>query len=214
MDQHSTQFQSLTQAFYLLHQGQPQGRVFILNHGFMSNNERMWRRFIHRLPPEANVLAANGPYPIPQKDGEGWKVGYSWFFYDNTTNRYLIDYSICKDFIKNLCQQLGFVDNPKTIIGFSQGGYAAPHMAESLSRVDHVIGIGCRFNIQNPQWPDNLVIEAVHGQEDDVVEWPGAEKSFLALPKSHQGRIKSFKGVAHKPSEEMLDCVAQWAINN
>ncbi len=211
MEQQTAKFQSLTQANFLLKKSKKHdARLIILNHGFMSNNEKMWSRLIDQLPEDCHVLAANGPFPIPVKQDNHWKVGYSWFFYNNFKQSYFIGYDVCQDFMKNLCQHLGFHSHKKTIIGYSQGGYAAPHMAETLENVDHVIGIGCRFKINDPQWSSDLLIEAVHGEDDDVVEWSGAQESFAKLPPHHQGRIQGFAGVGHKPSQEMLETVGDW----
>ena len=210
-DQNVAKFQSLVQATYLLRRSDnPEARLVVLNHGFNSNNEVMWKRLINHLPSDCHVLAANAPYPMPTRDGESWKMGYSWFFYNNITDTFFVGYDVPTDYMKNLCQHLGFANNRKTLIGFSQGGYASPHMAEALQNVDHVIGIGCRFRIKNPQWPDGLKIEAVHGENDNTVELAGAEESFKALPDRNRGRFETFAGVGHRPSPEMLEKVGLW----
>ncbi len=211
MQQEIIQFQSLTQCSYLLQKSdQPHSRLYILNHGFMANNEIIWRRLIDQIPEHSHVLAANAPFPIPTRHDQSWKVGYSWFFYDNFNDKFLIGYDICKDFIGNLCQHLGYSENKKTIVGYSQGGYAAAHMAESLKNVDHIVGIGCRFRIKSPRWPKGLMVDAVHGEADDVVEWSGAQESFSLLPEQHKGNLTSLPGVGHKPTPEMLTQVGEW----
>ena len=110
---------SLSPASYMLQKGDPDGRLIILCHGFMSTNQRMWDRFQPRLPKDVNILAPNSPFPIPVKEEQGWKVGYSWFFYDNFKNHYFVGYDICKAYIKSLVEELGFAHNKKTIVGFS-----------------------------------------------------------------------------------------------
>lgn len=206
------QFNSLVQTQYLFKEGHPNSRLIILNHGYMSTNLRIWNRFIDRLPEDLNVVAPNGPYPIPTRDGDGWKVGYSWFFYDNATEEFLVGYDIPKDFMKNFVQTLGFENHKKTIIGFSQGGYASVHMAESLKNLDHVIGIGCQFKIKSPRWTEDLRVDALHGESDDIVSIEGARKFFGELPEQNRGHFESFPGVGHKPSVEMLDRATQWVV--
>ena len=208
------QFNSLTQANYLFREGDPSRPLFIINHGFMSTNTRMWDRFASRIPQEYSILAPNGPFPVPLKEEKGWKVGYSWFFYDNITKEFLVDYSICKDYLANLVDALNLSSQPKTIIGFSQGGYASVHMAEKTKNVNHVIGMGCQFKINNPQWPKNLRVDAVHGEADDVVSPKLAEKFFSQLPSINKGKFKTFPEVGHKPSTEMLDLVVEWALEH
>ncbi len=207
------QFQSLTQGHYLINKEEfasPKEPIYILLHGFMSTPQKMWERFADRLPEESIVLAPAGPFPLPQREDKSWKVGYSWFFYDNFKDEYFVDYDICQDYIKNLLRKLGLHDHPKTIIGFSQGGYSAVHMAEVLTNVQHVIGMGCRFKIKDPKFSENLVVEAVHGELDDIVEVQGAIESFKNIPENNRGRFKSFKEARHKPTEEMIKTVVQW----
>ena len=203
-------FQSLTQASYLLRKKEDKSRVYILCHGFMSKAQWMWHRFIHLLPEDSTVLAVNAPFPIPKRVGEEWKVSYSWYFYDNFEDSFLVDYSICSDFLKNLIINLGLANNPKTIIGFSQGGYASPHVAQELKGVDHIVGIGCRFKVSKPRWNESLRIDGIHGEEDEVVDCSGAEESFLKIPEHHRGHFLKYQGVGHLPSEEMLLKVRDW----
>jgi predicted esterase len=211
MKQQSLLLQSLHQAQFRLQKGPDEsGRLYILNHGYNSSNESVWKMLIDKIPPGSHVLASNAPYPIPTRNDDGWQVGYSWFFYNNFTDSYLIGYDICKDFIKKLCEALGFANNPKTLVGFSQGGYAAPHMATHLRHVDHVIGIGCRFRHHDLPWPENLKLEAVHGEEDHLVECQGAYNSFQKIPETYRGRWHSFPGVGHWPSPEMLKLIGHW----
>ena len=122
-NQQVAKFQSLTQAGYLLRRAKdPEARLVILNHGFNSSNKKMWDRCADKIPQDCHLLAANGPFPLPVRKDQAWHVGYSWFFYDNFKNEFFVGYDVPKDFIKNLCNHLGFEDNKKTIIGFSQGG--------------------------------------------------------------------------------------------
>ena len=58
----------------------------------------------------------------------------------------------------NLIKHLDLEDTQKSIIGFSQGGYASPYITENLKNVKHVVGMGCRFksfpNIEHAPNPD------------------------------------------------------------
>ncbi len=205
------QFQSLTQARYLLKGDiHKNNRVYILNHGFMSTPQKMMDRFEKRLPEESLILAPCGPFPVPVKEENGWRVGYSWYFYDDVNDEYLINYDICQNYMSHLLKEIGLADHKKTIIGFSQGGYSAVHMVEALEHVTHLIGIGCRFKIDQPQFSDNLLVEALHGEDDNTVGIKGARESFLNIPEKNRGRFQGFEGVTHRPSGLLLDTAILW----
>lgn len=206
--------QCLTKAHYLLQKGDPEARVYILFHGYTENAEVMWRRFQKRFPENTNIISLSGPFPIPKKVGEGYVMGFSWYFYDFKTGTYFIHYDVCTDYVTKVVNALGFKENKKTLIGFSQGGYAIPHLAEKLENTDHLIGLGCQFIIENPQWPEGLKLDALHGDQDQSVELARAQKLFAQLPEKHQGEFEIFPGVAHGPSNEMLHSATQKAVTH
>ena len=208
--ENKAQFNSLTQASYYLRATEPQARLYILLHGYMSKAEKMIGQFKDRLPSTANLLIPNGPFPIPIKRTDGYSVGYSWNFFNSKDSTYLVGNEICSDYLKNLVGHLGFVHNPKTVIGFSQGGYVSVHVAKSLRAVDHIIGIGCQFKIDQPNWHEPLLIEGIHGNEDEIVDLKLAQEKFHEIPQKFKGRFEVLNS-KHKPSEEVLNLAGQWA---
>lgn len=208
------QFQSLTQARYLYRPGKNKDKVIVLLHGYRSNAFRMWSWFEKRIPEEWSLLAPQGPFPLPEPQGNGFRLGYSWYFFDGKSNKFHTNYEIPKSYLVNLMKQLGFENSQKSLIGFSQGGYATVQMFPELKNVQHIVGVGCSFNIDNPNFPKELKVEAVHGAKDPIVELDKTVMKFHHLPRENKGRFQIFDGVGHKPSDEMLDTAAQWVLQN
>ena len=203
--------QSLVKSRYLIRKGTSQGHIFVLLHGFMSGAESMWNRFEARLPKESTVISLYAPYPVPVKKGQDYEVGYSWYFFDREKSQYLVGYDVCQDYVSKTLESLGYADTKKTLIGYSQGGYASVHIAEKLKNVAHIIGLSCVFKIDEPCWQGQPRVDALHGEKDDIVALSGALSAFEKLPEKHKGTFKSFKAVKHKPTEEMLDLASEWA---
>lgn len=201
-----------TKASFLLREKEQKDHLYILLHGYMSNAQRMWNRFSERFPRDTNLLAINGPYPIPIKKDEGYIMSYSWYFFDPIEKKYFISYDVCTDYTYNVTAQLGYEQSSKTLIGFSQGGYASVHIAKKLLNVQRIIGIGCAFVTDQPTWRGNMQVHALHGEEDDIVSLQHSKEHFDKLPSSNRGVYETFPGVKHKPSDEMLDRAVQLAL--
>jgi predicted esterase len=97
-------------------------------------------------------------------------AGYSWYFYNPETDEYLLDMQSSLEFLAGLLKHLGFATTPTTVIGFSQGGYLAPFLAQRSSAIDHVIGMGCEFldeELAIQGIPKHVRMDALHGARDD-----------------------------------------------
>lgn len=165
-------------------------RLYLLLHGFGQTAWSLWKRLEPALPAAAAVLSPNAPFPMPRRvpasggrkgpessdEGE-WVVGFSWYFYNPDTDEYFIDMEIGVHFLQELVRKLGLESVPMTVIGFSQGGYLAPFLAQALSNVDHVVGIGCQFLVEELSLPVRFRLDAIHGERDERVS-PELAKAY------------------------------------
>lgn len=166
---------------YFLHLPNDAKRLVVLLHGYEQSGEKMMEKLKGVIPEDAAVLAPNGPFPLPRRTESGYRIGYSWYFWNPITDEYYIDMEIAVGFIQGLIEELALPDLPITLIGFSQGGYLAPFIAQALSRVDHVIGLGCEFLADEMEHPVRYRMDSVHGALDDVVSCENAKKSHQEL---------------------------------
>jgi predicted esterase len=185
-------------------------RVFVLLHGYTQSYHAIFPKLDPVLPRDCAVVALNAPFPIPQKleDGSGYRAGYSWYFYDDKKDEYLIDMSIGIAFVAAALRELGLADLPKTLIGFSQGGYLAPFAAPALGSVDQVIAVGARYVDEELREVPGFRLDAVHGELDSVVGMAASRESWERLrDRGARGEYRVVSGEGHRMSKGVIEAV-------
>lgn len=147
------------------------GPLLIFLHGYAQNANSFYNDVKSALPAECAFLFPNGPFPMPGQTRTIDDLGYAWYFYDAPSDQYYIPYTIPAGLLKSLIEQLGQIDREKIIIGFSQGGYLAPFLAEVLTRVKHVVSINSSFRNDFMQQTNNeFLVHAINGADDNLVD--------------------------------------------
>jgi predicted esterase len=184
----------------------PKGsQLVILLHGFGQTAEKIFSLLGPSLPKDACVLALNGFFPMPQRIDNKYTVGFAWYFYDNFTDEYLVDEKPASVAIQSLVDELGFKGKKKVIVGYSQGGYLAPFAAERLKNVEKVVGISCQFLKDEIKTP-NYLLDAIHGENDEVVDATIARKLHGELiKKGVKGTFTLVKNEGHKLTTSLLE---------
>jgi predicted esterase len=158
-------------------------RVILLLHGYGEKAQKIFKRLIEYLPEDSLVIAPNGPFPLPVKTEDGYKLSFAWYFFDPIKDKFFIDYELPSELLKNFYQKLELPNLPLTIIGYSQGGYLAPLVGAKIPQTNHVIGINCRFRYDKLGQDINFKLDGIHGKSDDVVDPIRALESFEILKK-------------------------------
>lgn len=192
----------------------------LLLHGFNERAQRIYRKTIEAIPENLTLVVPNAPFPMPRRvhdsAGDFYKVGYAWYFYDDLKDQFLIDYSYPSDWLKSLLKSLSLENRPMTIIGYSQGGYLAPFVAQACQNTQKVIGINCRFRDDMlKQNPPAYPLYALHGDQDDKVCPIRAKASFENL-KAHgyQGDFKLITGNGHEINQAVCSELKQLIISH
>jgi predicted esterase len=193
-------FQSSWVADYLLRAPEKPTRLIVLLHGFAQRGEWIYRKLEPHLPADAVVIAPCAPFPlprVPRVEGEKLELGYSWYFYDARVDEYLIDMRVGVDFVFHLLeyvvQHLGLDQLPTDLIGFSQGGYLAPHLATRLPNCQRVIGIACEFLVDEMEFPVHFRMDQIQGEADEVTMPMKAKLAHDRL--RERGVVGEFHGV-------------------
>ena len=161
-------FQSFAELKGIVRRVERPGQVILLLHGLGERGKRIYRKLISSLPSDALILAPNAPFPIPRKEGQS-NYGYSWYFYDKVQQEYFISQDLAKYWLRDLLKLENPQGLPVSIIGFSQGGYLAPVVAQEIPETKLIIGLSCEFRANLiPQKPTFKLI-ALHGKNDEVV---------------------------------------------
>jgi predicted esterase len=168
--------------------------VFVLLHGYGESGPTLFRRIKGQFSTEATILAPNGPLMIPHPTEGELTLKYAWYFFDPKNPRYLTDPKYSLFYLLELLEDLELIDRDIHIIGYSQGGYMAPYLGRHLKNCLQVLGINCRF--KNPFIGDEMpfLINAIHGKEDEVVDFEESRKTFHDL-KNKYGVEGEFYGV-------------------
>lgn len=182
------------------------GPVYICLHGYAQSGESFYELIKSSLPKNATILIPNGPYPLPGKARTIESLGFAWYFYDTKNSTYYVPYEIPANIIKDLIGDLGLADRRKIIVGYSQGGYLAPFLAQELSFIDQVICINSSFrpDLMQPGKQD-FVVHAINGADDDMVDPIEAQKKHELLSKlNRQGEFTLLKDTNHRINGEIL----------
>ena len=175
---------------FILRRPSNASRRYLLLHGYAERGEKMFNRVASIIPPEGEIIAPDGPFPLPgrfplnpqtQRGEQQFIKSFAWYFYDRATGRFFIDYTVPARLLGNLMKCLE--DLPLTIVGYSQGGYLSLFAAGEIPGCDHIIGI-------NGSWRDdklpsalplNLRIDSINGAGDDIVDPRKAQEAHRRL---------------------------------
>ncbi len=183
-------------------------QLFILLHGYMQSGKHIARQLEDALPSDAEVLAINGPFPIPRKSEEGLKLGYSWYFYNPKTDELVIDMKTSIEFIKGAIAALGFESLPKTLVGYSQGGYLAPFVARELSHVSRLIALNAEVLDDELEGQLGFRVDSIHGAKDEIVDPKKSRERHARLKaRGVQGEFVELPESGHQITEEMMSAL-------
>jgi predicted esterase len=155
--------------------------LVLMFHGFADSAKSLLKRAFDEIPNDVEILAINGPFPIPQKKENKWLHAYAWYFLDFETREVHIHPNVGVSAVHNLLVHLGFENRPKIIIGYSQGGFFIPYLIKSLKNIKQIFSVGCYYRVE--EYPSNqkIKIDALHGAQDNVVSFEQAEQTFAQL---------------------------------
>jgi predicted esterase len=134
------------------------------------------------FPDDVALLAPNGPFPVPQRKPDGsYRVGCAWYFYDPKVDQYYIDMEAALTLLEALTRERNATGAPLHLVGYSQGGYLAPFVAERLPGVRRLVGMAADFLVDEVTLAPGLPVDWILGLDDEVVEAPGVRAHLADL---------------------------------
>ncbi len=190
---------------YLLQDNQ-KGPLIICLHGYGQSAEDFFKLIEPAIPQNATLLIPNGPYPLPGKARTIESLGFAWYFYDSKSKEYYVPYKIPANLIKDLINSLDLAYRKKIIIGYSQGGYLAPFLAQELNMVEKVICLNSSFRPDLMKKTESeFLVHAINGEDDDMVNPIEAKKKHEGLAKLGRcGEFNLIKDTNHRINKDML----------
>ena len=204
IDPCSTQiFSEIPVTYFHLNTGKDKP-LLIFFHGYSDSAQAFLRRSFPDLDADYEILAINGLFPVPQKKDNVWKQAFAWYFADFSSNSILIHPQVAAKAVSQLIESLGLNEREKILIGFSQGGFFLPFIFPQLRNVKHLIAIGAAYREQDYSTNLPAPLDALHGDEDEIINIDQAQKSFIALVRSRnpKGQFLRFKGLGHTMNDE------------
>ena len=175
-------------------------RVYVLLHG-MGNDalfmEEKIGKKIREYRKDDITLSLDAPFPIkhPKKN----QYGKAWYFYNSETSEYLITQDYPTSLIICLLKELKLDQSNITFIGYSQGGYLAPFVAQELSSCKRIITIAACIRHEYLNKALNFKIDCIHGEYDTIVDYKNAKESHTqSLKKSLGGDFHTIKNEHHR----------------
>ena len=196
--------------YYLREAKGPPRELVVLLHGYSESGSRILHKLQDAVSADCAILAPNGPFPLPERTEHGYKLGFAWYMYDPASKEYFIDMRPGITFLQQGLSQLGFTSIPKRLIGFSQGGYLAPIIAQSLLNVKQVIGIASEFlkDEMDPEIP--FRVDGIFGELDLVVTPAESEATHRCLTQAGvRGSFQIVPGLGHKIDGEVVKRVSE-----
>ncbi len=168
----------------------PKALILFL-HGYTDHSGSFLKRLFPDSWPsvfeDTAILAPNGPFPVPVRSEDGWREAYSWYFYDDKLAKMVISPETATLGCEQLLLKLGYESTPTIIVGFSQGGYLAPHLASRLKSVREIIGVGTGYREDYYPAKSPWRLTGIHGTEDDVFPVAAARQNYARVLRNTQG---------------------------
>lgn len=182
------------------------GPLLIFLHGYAQNGNSFYKDIKDALPEDCAVLIPNGPFPMPGQTRTIDDLGYAWYFYDAASDHYYIPYTIPAGLLKSLIESLGLQDREKIIVGFSQGGYLAPFVAEVLTHVKHVVCINSSFRHDYMKKTEKeFLVHGINGADDNLVDPTLARERHEKLSSlNRQGEFTLIPDTKHRINNAIL----------
>lgn len=203
--------------------------VILLLHGFCEKGATIYKRLGDKINQLLNnnhqdvlILAPNGLYPILKehpfgpasghnKKAENLLRGYSWYFYHQSSDSFLIDYKVPAETLGHWINNILPSELPVTIVGYSQGGYLAPFVGLELKNPKKIIGVNCSFREEMLPKVPYFPMYLIQGREDRVID---TELSYLRFEKIKERGLREGEFIwvpdqDHKLTKEISQVVLE-----
>lgn len=180
--------------------------LFVALHGARESGAMLRERLEDGRSLPFARLYPDGPFPVEIREGEEWRIGYTWYHYNgdaDALNRALafgIDH--LAHVVDGVADAHGLDRSRIVLFGYSQGGYLASFAAlRQRERYRALVSASCRIKTEiledDLRGARGYRVLVVHGERDrltaitpqatavEVLEQHGLDVQFLRHPRGH-----------------------------
>lgn len=180
-------------------------RIYLLLHGYLLDGDFILNTIKNSIPDNSLIVAPDGPFLVPYKKRDRFYAKYAWYFFDTVTKNYYINFEPAGAYLQKVVSNYNTQQLPITIIGYSQGGYLAPSIANKLKEVDTVIGIAGVFRNERFEFRPEVKYHQINSNMDLIVEIDGARAEFEKLKlDGNKGQFIELTGIGHKLNPDYM----------
>jgi predicted esterase len=174
-------------------------------HGYQQDCKELYSLFKDNLNPEYLHVFPSGPYSVPVRGKQGWDLKNSWYFFDTEKMYFIRSYEEALNGLRGLL--VSFLKVEKVIVvGYSQGGYLCPHLADFDRRAVACLGLNTRFRHEDTYKHNSVMLTQIHGALDETVEHDRSKRSHSVLiERGHPGEFITVDGTGHGLSKAILN---------
>lgn len=203
----------LNHSVYTEIKGKPK-RIYLLLHGYLLDGKYMIDEFRDSLGDNCMIIAPNGPFLVPVKKMEKYKAKYAWYFFDPGTKSYYVNYDPGAKYLGDLLEIYNTDNLPVSVIGYSQGGYLAPRVANYSSSVDQIISIASVFRPKLFEINKSVEYRQINSKGDLVVEFENAKSAASEMVELGANyRLKILERSGHRIDDEYKKTLQEFLKN-
>jgi predicted esterase len=185
-------------------------KLVLFLHGYSDHGPSLAKRVLRGQALGLPWLAPNAPFPVPIKTADGFREAYSWYFMNLETREFYVSPKVAGQMLTQLLRRLNLLDREIIIVGFSQGGFFAPFVAQELKNVKKVIGVGAAYPEEFYRPPQPWSLDAIHGEADEVVPLVRTQETLQKLNALGQATsLTVIPSVKHDVSREVAAHILQ-----
>lgn len=181
-------------------------------HGFGDRADSARKRLLGPDPiPAWTIFSPNGLFPYPVDRGQGFKGAYAWYFRDLQSGSEMISPEFAAESLLKLMEHLKLLDRNWTILGFSQGGFFAPHLVRAGLVAERLICVGSGFRPEAYKGISLKKVSAIHGADDVVISARHSKADYEKLAAlGIEGQFVEFPGLGHTMNDESRALLRNW----
>lgn len=188
-------------------------RIYVFLHGFSQTGEFLFKKLKDLVPEDAIIISPNGPFLVPELKNGDYIDRYSWYFYDSKKDNFYINYLPAAQYLNKIIENFNPNNLPVVLIGYSQGGYLAPKVAELCPNVEAVIGLACKFRTSRFEYKSNVTYHQIHAVNDEVIIYKFTKEEFDELNKlGNRGKFLTLEHSKHHLDEHYIKNLRQFIL--